>query len=181
LNLALFVAGAVLAAPASATEPEVAAPPQPFYELDPSNSESQQYEAARARALAWLAVAGNSADASLAALAGGAAAQLSAAHFLVAADAAADQRCASIRASFFVLDTSPGTIFVCADTRWHVLHEPDPVTDMLAQALVHEAAHLAGTADECAATLLELEAARSGDGRPNMGNVHRYAAQCEAF
>jgi hypothetical protein len=181
VKVASAIAAVLFAAPLLATEPEVAAPVQPFYELDSSNAESLQYEAARTRALAWLDVAGRSADASLATLAAGAAAQLTVSHFLVAADAAADQQCASIRASFFVLETSPGTIFVCADTRWHVLHESEPVTDMLAQALVHEAAHLAGTRDECAATLLEVEAARSGDGRPNMGNVHRYAAQCEAF
>jgi hypothetical protein len=176
----LAILAGCLSASAAAQSESVALPPPPaFYALASTIHEAVVYEEARTLALQWLAALRP--DAPLAQLARDAGAQLSAARFLVAANGDADGQCAAIRASFFVLDTSPGTIFVCADTRWHVLHEPDPVTDMLAQALVHEAAHLAGTDDECAATSLEVEAARSGDREPNRGNVRRYAAQCEGF
>jgi hypothetical protein len=183
LRACLFALAGCFFAAAAAARPEIVAPPQPsaFYTLAPTSPEALRYEEARTLAGQWLAAAVSSSDGSLAQLAGNAAAQLSAARFFVAANADADLQCAAIRASFFVLDTSPGTIFVCADTRWHVLPEPGPVTDMLAQALVHEAAHLAGIDDECAATLLEVDAARNGDREPNLGNVHRYAAKCEAF
>ena len=172
-----------LAGSATAAQPDsVSPPPAPaFYALAASTPEALQYEAARVLALQWLGSLSARPDASVARLARDAATSLSAATFLVAADADADRQCAAIRASFFVLQTHPGIVFVCADTRWHVLHEAEPVTETLAQAIVHEAAHLAGTADECAATSLEVEAVRSGDRAPNLGNVHRYTAQCEAF
>jgi hypothetical protein len=179
--LAILAGG--LFASAAAAQSEIVSPPQApaFYALAPTNPEARQYEAARALALQWLTTASAGSDAALSPLARDAAAQLSAAQFLVAAGVDADRQCAAIRASFFVLQTNPGTIFVCADTRWHVLHEAEPVTDVLAQALAHEAAHLAGTTDECAATSLEVEAARGGGRHPNLGNVHRYAGQCDTF
>ena len=181
--LCLFLAWPLSAA-AQVAPPAVPVPPAAsvvlagFYELDPSHDERLQYEQGRAKAIALLDGA-QGLDASLADLARRTSQALAGARLFVAGDAEADRQCAPIRAALFVRQDHPGHIYICADTRWHVLHERGPVTNILAQILIHEGAHLAGSTDECRATALELVVAGNGMGIANYGNFHRYARQCQ--
>ena len=151
-----------------------------FYELAASSEEGQRYEQARMLALELLG-GGSELDESLAALAAKAAEHLATAKFYVAADAEGDRQCAAIVASLFVTGNFPNSIFICADTRWHVQQIAGSTESILAQGFIHEAAHLAGTADECLATLLELKVVASSLGTVNYGNFSRYAAQCDGL
>ena len=148
-----------------------------FTRLVSSAEEKLSYQQGQALALAWLGHAGELGE-SLGALAGAAAQHLARARFQVAANAEGDRYCAKVAASLFVLETIPDTIFICADTRWHVQQEDGPVTAILAQGFVHEAVHLAGTTDECQATRLEIAVAGNNIDDVNLGNVKRYARQC---
>ncbi len=148
-----------------------------FAKLLDSGKEKLLYQQGQAMALAWLANAGGL-DESLRALASIAAERLARARFQVAVNAQGDQYCAKVVASLFVVQTIPDTIFVCADTRWHVQQKDGPVTAILAQGFVHEAVHLAGITDECKATRLEIAVARNNIGSFNPGNLERYASQC---
>lgn len=148
-----------------------------FSELVGSGKEKLLYQQGQAMALAWLANVGEL-DKSLRALVGIASESLALARFQVAANAQGDLYCAKLVASLFVVQTIPDTIFVCADTRWHVQQDDGPVTAVLAQGFVHEAVHLAGTTDECLATRLEIAVARNNIGAFSPGNLHRYASQC---
>ncbi|MBC7656871.1 MAG: hypothetical protein H7147_06825, partial [Frankiaceae bacterium] len=107
--------------------------------------------------------------------------QLASARFVVAAGAEADRQCAQVAASLFVLQTVPGTIHVCADTRWHVQNEPGPVTAILAQGFIHEGVHLAGITDECKATKIELWVARATTGISSLANLRKYGKQCDGL
>lgn len=148
-----------------------------FYEMGASSEEGQRYEQARILALQLLGSA-NGLEDSMAALASNAAEHLTATKFYVSADAEGDLQCAQMRASLFVTDAFPNAIFICADTRWHVQQSSDSVVSILAQAFIHEAVHLSGTADECQATLLELKATEGGLGTVGYGNFRRYSKQC---
>ena len=148
-----------------------------FYHLADSNDEALKYELARSLAIELLGNARGLATATES-LATEAARNLASARFVVAADAEADRQCAQVAASLFVLQTVPNTIYVCADTRWHVLNEPDPVT-VLAQGFIHEAVHLAGITDECEATKLELLV--MGRDVTSFANFHRYSKQCNGL
>ena len=91
-----------------------------FYHLADSNDEALKYELARSLAIELLGNARGLATATES-LATEAARNLASARFVVAADAEADRQCAQVAASLFVLQTVPNTIYVCADTRRHVL------------------------------------------------------------
>lgn len=136
-----------------------------------------QYEQGRQLAIELLgSVVGL--DESAASLAAEVGKQLASARFVVAAGAEADRQCAQVAASLFVLQTVPGTIHVCADTRWHVQNEPGPVNAILAQGFIHEGVHLAGITDECEATRLELLVARATSGITSFANLQKYGKQC---
>lgn len=146
-----------------------------FYELAASKDEALNYAQARSLAIELLGTAAGL-DESTALLARQAASQLQSASFVVAAGAEADRQCAQVAASLFVLQTVPNTIFVCADTRWHVQNEPDPVVGILAQGFIHEGVHLAGETSECEATKLELRV--MGRNVASFANFRRYSKQC---
>ncbi len=150
-----------------------------FYEMPSSGEERLKYERARVLAIQLLAESRGLQD-SLADLARKAAGELTNAKLFIAGDAEADHKCAAITAALFVRHDIPGNIYICADTRWHVLHESDP-TNVIAQILIHEGAHLAGTIDECEATILELVVAGNSVGIASYGNFHRYAGQCHVL
>jgi hypothetical protein len=163
---------------AMADVPEATAPfaMSGFYEMPASGDERLKFERARVLAIDLLTES-KGVDTSLAELAREAAAELTTAKLFIAGDAEADRKCAAITAALFVRQDLPGHIYICADTRWHVLHESD-VSNIIAQILIHEGAHLAGTTDECEATTLELVVAGNSIGIANYGNFHRYAGQC---
>ena len=151
-----------------------------FYELGASSVEGQNYEKGRMLALQLLGSA-SGLDDEMASLAAKASEHLAAAKFYVSADAEGDRQCAKIVASLFVSANFPNVIFICADTRWHVQQGSGPTTNILAQGFVHEAVHLAGTTDECAATLLELKVAGDGLGAIGYGNFRRYSKLCDGL
>ena len=151
-----------------------------FYELAASSDEAQKYEQGRLLALQLLGSAIDLDD-SIASLAGKVAEHLAAAKFHVSADAEGDQQCAKLASSLFVSDNFPNTIFICADTRWHVQNTAQSTANILAQGFIHEAVHLSGIADECQATLLELEVSGNGLGAVGYGNLRRYAKQCDGL
>lgn len=151
-----------------------------FYELGASSQEWQEYEQGRELALRLLGNT-NGLDDSTAALAARAAENLAAARFYVAADAQGDRQCARVVASLFVTSDFPKSIFICADTRWHVQRAQGLAEEVLAQGFIHEAVHLAGITDECVATLLELKFARDGLGAVTYGNFRRYSRQCNGL
>lgn len=165
--------------PASDREPAAAANVPGFTTLAASSPEQVSYEAARVQALAWLNDPGVL-EAGLLDLAGRASGRLARARFQVAANAQGDEYCHRVSASLFVVQTVPDTIFICADTRWHVQQDGVAALDLLAQSFVHEAVHLAGTTDECVATSLEVGIARQHIRDANPGNMERYAGRCAA-
>ena len=163
---------------AMASDPEAIAPSTiaGFNEMPSSGEERLKYERARVLAIQLLTES-KGLEISLAELARKAAGELTNAKLFIAGDAEADRKCAAITASLFVRQDLPGNIYICADTRWHVLHEPES-TNIIAQILIHEGAHLAGTIDECEATILELVVAGNSIGIASYGNFHRYEDQC---
>lgn len=178
IGCSLVFAGPGAARSSERDAPAIASPG--FYELRSSSAEGLEYERSRLLAIAQL---GNMTglDEATAALAKKTAEHLASAKFYVAADAEADRQCAQVVASLFVLQTVPDRIFVCADTRWHVQKEPAPVTEILAQGFIHEGVHLAGIADECQATRLELLVAGQNGGITSYANFRRYSKQCEGL
>ena len=151
-----------------------------FYELGASTEEAQKYEQGQMLALQLLG-SENGLDEPMSSLADKAAEHLAAARFYVSADAEGDRQCGIIVASLFVTNNFPNAIFICADTRWHVQQASDSIASILAQGFIHEAVHLAGTADECVATLLELKTTVPNLGAVSYGNFRRYSKQCNGL
>lgn len=159
-----------------------AAPPAralPGFKAPPAGSaEARSYAEGRALAIALLGRAGPNLDRGDARLARAAAEALARARISVSTDRRSYATCASGRFSLFVRERVDDRVFVCDDVRPHARAGGAAAVAVLAQGFVHEAAHLAGVHDECAAMRFELAVMDHTIGRRSAGSRISYAAQC---
>jgi hypothetical protein len=111
-------------------------------------------------------------------LARAAGAALARTRIAVSTDRRSYATCASGRFSLFVRERMHDRVFVCDDVRPHARAGGADAVAVLAQGFVHEAAHLAGVRDECAAMRFELAVMDRTIGRRSAGSRISYAARC---
>ena len=104
--------------------------------------------------------------------------ELAGVRFLASSNANSRRLCRDRRYSLFVRSSRPDVIHVCDEVRPHARSaDPDTIA-RLAQAFVHEAVHLAGDLDECAAMDFELAVMRRTIGIRTQGSQISYGAHC---
>jgi hypothetical protein len=160
----------------------LAAPPAralPGFRAPPAGSvEARSYADGRRLAISLLQRAEPGLGRAEARLARRAAASLARARIVVSTDRRSYATCASGRFSLFVRERVHDRVFVCDDVRPHAQAGGAAAVAVLAQGFVHEAAHLAGVRDECAAMRFELAVMDRTIGRRSEGSRISYAAQC---
>lgn len=149
-----------------------------FRALPAGSVEARSYAEGRSLALSLLQRAGPALGRDDARLARAAAGALARARIEVSTDRRSYATCASGRFSLFVRERVPGRVFVCDDVRPHARAGGAAAVAILAQGFVHEAAHLAGVRDECAAMRFELAVMDRTIGRRSAGSRISYAARC---
>jgi hypothetical protein len=151
----------------------------PGFHTPPAGSvEARTYAEGKALALSLLRRAGPTLGRGDARLARAAGAALAAARIAVSTDRRSYATCARGRFSLFVRERVHDRVFVCDDVRPHARAGGADAVAVLAQGFVHEAAHLAGVRDECAAMRFELAVMDRTIGRRSAGSRISYAAQC---
>ena len=104
--------------------------------------------------------------------------ELARVRFLASASAGSRQLCRDRRYSLFVRASRPNVIHVCDEVRPHARSADADAIARLAQAFVHEAVHLTGDLDECAAMDFELAVMRRTIGIRTQGSQISYGARC---
>lgn len=107
--------------------------------------------------------------------------ELRGARFLASSDARSRKLCRDRRYSLFVNSSRPDVIFICDEVRPHARRADSDAIARLAQGFVHEAVHLAGDMDECAATAFELAVMRRTIGIRSEGSQLSYGALCRTM
>ena len=105
--------------------------------------------------------------------------ELAGARFLASTDRQSRQLCSTRRYSLFVNAARPAVIHVCDVVRVHARRPDADAISRLAQGFVHEAVHLAGNMDECAAMDFELAVMRRTIGIRSQGSLISYGARCQ--
>lgn len=168
-----FLAAALIAALAS---PALALPG--FRPLPHRNLEQQAYQQAQDLAVDLLSAALPRLGARDARLAGRVRVALRRARFVASSDERSRRTCSSRQFSLFVHVHVRDTIFVCDEVRPHARGASADAINRLAQGFVHEAVHLAGEMDECAATRFELAVMDRTIGVRSSGSQLRYGREC---
>lgn len=104
--------------------------------------------------------------------------ELAGARFLASSDATSRRLCRDRRYSLFVQASRPGIIHICDEVRPHARQPDADAVARLAQGFVHEAVHLTGDLDECAAMDFELAVMRRTIGIRSQGSQISYGARC---
>ena len=98
--------------------------------------------------------------------------------FLVSSDAVSRRLCRERRYSLFVRASRPEVIHICDEVRPHARQADADAIARIAQGFVHEAVHLTGDLDECAAMDFELAVMRRTIGIRTQGSQISYGARC---
>lgn len=104
--------------------------------------------------------------------------ELTGVRFLASSTAGSRRLCRDRRYSLFVRTARPDVIHVCDEVRPHARSADADAIARLAQAFVHEAVHLTGDLDECAAMDFELAVMRRTIGIRTQGSQISYGARC---
>lgn len=104
--------------------------------------------------------------------------ELAGVQFLASSNAASRRLCGDRRYSLFVQASRPGIIHICDEVRPHARQPDVDAIARLAQGFVHEAVHLTGDLDECAAMDFELAVMRRTIGSRTQGSQISYGARC---
>lgn len=104
--------------------------------------------------------------------------ELAGVRFLASSDAASRRLCRDRRYSLFVQASRPRIIHICDEVRPHARQPDGDAIARLAQGFVHEAVHLTGDLDECAAMDFELAVMRRTIGIRSQGSQISYGARC---
>jgi hypothetical protein len=171
LLVVLLVSSLALASPAAQALPGFRAPPA-------GSVEARSYAEGKTLAISLLRRAEPGLGRGEARLARAAGTALARARIAVSTDRRSYATCASGRFSLFVRERVRDRVFVCDDVRPHARAGGADAVAVLAQGFVHEAAHLAGVRDECAAMRFELAVMDRTIGRRSAGSRISYAAQC---
>jgi hypothetical protein len=156
----------------------VAAADDGFRALPRDSVEQQTYQRSRALALTLVREAQPTLGSRHRRLADPVLRELAGARFLASSTATSRQLCRDRRYSLFVRQARPHVIHICDEVRPHARSaDPDAVA-RLAQAFVHEAVHLTGDLDECAAMDFELAVMRRTIGIRTQGSQISYGARC---
>lgn len=153
-------------------------PPEGFRSLSPASGEQQAYLQARHLAVQLVGEALPRLAPAQRRMAMQVRRELQRARFLASSDARSRNLCRERGYSLFVNATRPDVIFVCDEVRPHARRGGDAEIATLAQGFVHEAVHLAGEMDECAATRFELAVMRRTIGVRSAGSQLSYGSQC---
>ena len=167
----------LLAALMAAVAPPALALPG-FRPLPHRSSEQQAYLQARVLAVDLVGAALPRMAARDARLAGQVLVALRRTRFLASSDLRSRRTCSSRQLSLFVNVHVRDTIFVCDEVRPHARGASADAINRLAQGFVHEAVHLAGEVDECAATRFELAVMDRTIGVRSNGSQLRYGREC---
>lgn len=156
-----------------------AAPPGPGFRPLPRDSvEQQTYLRSRALAVQLVREAQPKLGRADRRLAARVIHELEGARFLASTDRQSRQLCQARHYSLFVNAARPDVIHVCDVVRPHARQPDADAVFRLAQGFVHEAVHLAGDMDECAAMDFELAVMRRTIGIRSQGSEISYGAQC---
>ncbi len=104
--------------------------------------------------------------------------ELAGVRFHASSNAASRRLCRDRRYSLFVQASRPGIIHICDEVRPHARQPDADAIARLAQGFVHEAVHLTGDLDECAAMDFELAVMRRTIGIRTQGSRISYGARC---
>jgi hypothetical protein len=153
-------------------------PPEGFRSLPPGSIEQQSYLQGRELALQLVREAMPRLAPAQRRMATRVRRELEGAQFLASSDARSRRLCRDRNYSLFVNASRPDVIFVCDEVRPHARRGGEARIATLAQGFVHEAVHLAGEMDECAATRFELSVMRQTIGVRSAGSQLSYGDQC---
>jgi len=174
-NLLLALLVGLSAIPA---ETATAAPDDGFRPLPRDSIEQQTYQRSRSLALALVREAQPTLGFGHRRLADQVVRELAGVRFLASSNAGSRQLCRDRRYSLFVRTSRPDVIHVCDEVRPHARRPDADAVARLAQAFVHEAVHLTGDLDECAAMDFELAVMRRTIGIRTQGSQISYGARC---
>lgn len=172
--LLLFLAGL----PAAASATPAAASDDGFRPLPGDSVEQRAYQRSRSLALHLVREARPTLGFGHRRLADHVIDELAGVRFLVSSDAGSRGLCRDRRYSLFVRASRPDVIHVCDEVRPHARSADIDAIGRLAQAFVHEAVHLTGDLDECAAMDFELAVMRRTIGIRTQGSQISYGARC---
>lgn len=153
-------------------------PPEGFRALPPASVEQQAYLQGRELAMQLVAEAMPRLAPSQRRMASRVRRELEGARFLASSDSRSRRLCRDRNYSLFVNATRPHVIFICDEVRPHARRGGSVEIATLAQGFVHEAVHLAGEMDECAATSFELSVMRRTIGIRSTGSQLSYGSEC---
>lgn len=149
-----------------------------FRPLPPDSVEQQTYQRSRSLALYLVREAQPTLGFGHRRLADHVIRELAGVRFLASTNAGSRQLCRDRRYSLFVRAARPDVIHVCDEVRPHARSADADAITRLAQAFVHEAVHLTGDLDECAAMDFELAVMRRTIGIRTEGSRISYGARC---
>ena len=156
----------------------VAASDDGFRALPRDSAEQQTYQRSRSLALSLVREAQPTLGFGHRRLADHVLRELTAVRFLASSDARSRRLCRDRRYSLFVRASRLHVIHVCDEVRPHARGGDADAVARLAQAFVHEAVHLTGDLDECAAMDFELAVMRRTIGIRTQGSQISYGARC---
>ncbi len=175
-NMYFLILLAALAACVGATR--AAAADDGFRALPRDSAEQQTYQRSRALAVQLVREAQPTLGFGHRRLADHVLRELASVRFLASSTAKSRQLCRDRRYSLFVREARPDVIHVCDEVRPHARSADADAITRLAQAFVHEAVHLTGDMDECAAMDFELAVMRRTIGIRTQGSQISYGARC---